>query len=533
MADRIAILGGEPYDEWIKRDGQAQRMYKAYRAKWPDSTVSCFVANDDFYVRLNDGRMQHVDYVDDFDDEAAWCAQCGVPVDIDGGEYYCCDADGCDAVLCDYCGGSMNYYCPRHRLNSMLRDGREPEYIYPYAFGDGDQFTFGVEVEIESELSEEFMETVADSDLIAGWDNDPSLDRNGVELQSNILDMSKLTALCELVEGIPEYGESAGGHIHVARTPNQCASRWYWALRGLDGSQCERLNMRHMSDYHWCELNHGDYTGKHVAVNNEHQDTIELRTFDCWYAGSADKLVPAVKWIRAMWRFFERHARGTVSADAIERYSSCMADNVTDTPRRTLEERLEAARRAKAARKEEEERERVRRADETRRRVKKNVMASRRARESHGDTTTAVLVWREHENRHERGRKRIEERLAAPELFYALPSRNLRPLHLYVQEALVRALDGDTSHSLDYFYLYHAYSGETIWAGNVYLCQHGDTARRVTENIIRSRIARASHGTPTREPLERAALRLYKRAGRPELNERYAQIRKRIARGNA
>ena len=529
MADRIAILGGEPYEEWIKRDGQAQRMYKAYRAKWPYSTVSCFVANDDFYVRLNDGRMRHVDYVDDFDDEAAWCAQCGVPVDIDGGEYYCCDADGCDAVLCDYCGGSINYYCPRHRLNSMLQDGGEPEYIYPYAFGDGNQFTFGVEIELESELSKEFMETVADSDLIAGWDNDPSLDRNGVELQSNILDMSKLTALRELVEGIPEYGESAGGHIHVARTPNQCASRWYWALRGLDGSQCERLNMRHMSDDHWCSLTHGDYTGKHVAVNNEHQDTIELRTFDCWYAGSADKLTPAVKWIRAMWRFFERHARGTVSADVIERYSSCMADNVTDTPRRTLEERLEAARRAKAARKAEEERERVRRADETRRRVEKNVRASRRARESHGDTTTAVLVWREHENRRERGRKRIEERLAAPELFYALPSRNLRPLHLYVQEALVRALDGDTSHSLDYFYLYHAYSGETIWAGNVYFCQHGDTARRVTENVIRSRIARASHGTPTREPLERTALRIYKRAGRPELNERYAQIRKNLA----
>lgn len=38
MADRIAILGGEPYEEWIKRDGQAQRMYKAYLAKWPDST---------------------------------------------------------------------------------------------------------------------------------------------------------------------------------------------------------------------------------------------------------------------------------------------------------------------------------------------------------------------------------------------------------------------------------------------------------------------------------------------------------------
>ena len=60
MADRIAILGGEPYAEWIKRDGPAQRMYKAYSAKWPDGNTACFVAGDDFYVRLNDGRMRYV-----------------------------------------------------------------------------------------------------------------------------------------------------------------------------------------------------------------------------------------------------------------------------------------------------------------------------------------------------------------------------------------------------------------------------------------------------------------------------------------
>ena len=107
MAEKIAILGGDPFGEWIKRDGQAQRLYKAYRAKWPDSDAACFVAGDDFYVRLRDGKMRHVDYVGDFDDEAEWCAQCGVPVDIDDGEYYCCDADGCDAVLCDYCGLSL------------------------------------------------------------------------------------------------------------------------------------------------------------------------------------------------------------------------------------------------------------------------------------------------------------------------------------------------------------------------------------------------------------------------------------------
>lgn len=39
----------------------------------------------------------------------------------------------------------------------------------------------------------------------------------------------------------------------------------------------------------------------------------------------------------------------------------------------------------------------------------------------------------------------------------------------------------------------------------------------------------ASHGKPTAEPLERTALRLLKRAGRPEPSERYARIRKHIA----
>lgn len=28
MAERITIMGGEPYAEWIERDGNAQRLYK-------------------------------------------------------------------------------------------------------------------------------------------------------------------------------------------------------------------------------------------------------------------------------------------------------------------------------------------------------------------------------------------------------------------------------------------------------------------------------------------------------------------------
>lgn len=536
MAKRIAILGGEPFGEWIKREGQAQRLYKAYRAKWPDSDAACFVAGDDFYVRFRNEKMRHVDNVGDFNSEAEWCAQCGVPVDIDGGEYYCCDADGCDAVLCDYCGGGVtcDYYCPRHRLSGMFSEGRDGKYIYPYAFGDGNQFTFGVEIEIESELSEEFAEDIADSDLIAGWDNDQSLGTGGVELQTNILDMSKLSALRELIERIPDYGENAGGHIHVARTPNQCASRWHWALRGLDGTQCKRLNMRHMSDDYWCELKHGEYTGKHTAVNDEHVDTIELRTFDCWYEGSVDKLEPAVKWIRAMWRFFEKHPRGTVSADAIEQYSACMADSVADTPRLTIKERLDAAHLAAAMRKAKEELERKEHAEEVRRKVEANVRASRRARASHGDTCRACREWRDNQNRRAVRRKSVEEHLAKSAYPYAFPSRNLQPLHIYLKFATKMIVDhGEPYRSLDRFRIYHAAGGETIWDGYDYCRRHSADAQWVLGNILRSRVARASHGKPTVESLERTALRLYKRAGRPELCARYAQIRENIAKDNA
>lgn len=159
--------------------------------------------------------------------------------------------------------------------------------------------------------------------------------------------------------------------------------------------------------------------------------------------------------------------------------------------------------------------------------------ASIRARVSHGTTTTAVLAWREHEDRREHASRLIEERLSNGYYPHAFPSRHLQPLHLYMRMVAARIEGGYSFNSLDCFHLCHAYSGETLWSGFEYLGRHGYTATRVINNIIRSRIARASHGTPTTEPLERTALRLYKRTGRPELNERYAQIRKRIARGNA
>ena len=531
MADRIAIMGGEPYADWIKRDGTAQRLYKAYLDKWPDGTTQCVAFGHDFYVRFSNGDgMRRVYSAADFDDEGEWCSQCGTPINPDGGECYRCDVYGCDAVLCGNCWDfRRDCYCPRHCGNELFTDVMEPSYTYPYEFRGGHQFTFGVEIEIESELSDDFVENVTDSSIIAGWSKDASLAGNGVELQSNILNMSKLPALHRIVKGIPECGENAGGHIHVARTPNQCASRWYWALRGLDAAQCRLLNMRHLGDDYWCALTHGEYTGKHTAINDEHADTIELRTFDCWYEGTAGNLVPAVKWIRAMWRFFERHPRGTVSASFIGRYASCVADNVTDTPRPALAERLDTVRRVKAARKVAEERERRERAVRIRRNVVKNLMASRAAHRSHGNPLPATLEYRRHEGRRERGRKRVEERLSVPELCYVLPSRNLRPLHHYVRIATTMIVAGNRAPVLDSFSLYHAYSGENVWAGYEYLNRHGDTAMRVVENIVRSRIARASHGKPTVEPLERTALRLLKRAGRPELSERYARIRKNLA----
>lgn len=522
MADRITIKGNEPYAEWIKRDNKAQRLFKQYRTKWPESDTQCVAIGRELYVRFNNGDgMRRVYNMCDFNNEDEWCAQCGTPINPDRGEYYCCDVYDCDAVLCEHCGSSMtgDYYCPHHRGAAQFTDAKEPSYVYPYASGNGNQFTFGVEIELESELSDDFVENVTDTDIIAGWNKDVSLE-NGVELQSNILNMSKLPALRRLVKGIPEHGDNAGGHIHVARTPNQCASRWYWALHGLDAAQCQRLNMRHHDDDYWCTLNHGEYTGKHTAINDEHADTIELRTFDCWYEGNADRLVPAVKWIRAMWRFFEKHPRGTVSASLIERYASCMADNVTDTSRRTLAERLAAARRVNAARKSTEERERRERAAEIRRNVEKNVWTSRTARRSHGDTTLATLEYRRHEKRRARGRKLVEERLSAPEPCHALPSRNLRPLHHYAQAATVMAMAGSEPYALEYFRLHHAYSDEPIWFGYEYVNRHGDTAVQAIKNVVRSRVARASHGKPTVESLERTALRLYKRAGRTELNAR-------------
>lgn len=51
MTNEITIMGGEPYEEWIKRDDKAQRLFKEYRAKWPDGDTHCVVIGSEFYVR--------------------------------------------------------------------------------------------------------------------------------------------------------------------------------------------------------------------------------------------------------------------------------------------------------------------------------------------------------------------------------------------------------------------------------------------------------------------------------------------------
>ena len=94
--------------------------------------------------------------------------------------------------------------------------------------------------------------------------------------------------------------------MHISRTGRQTPARWYWALEALDETQCEALNMRHMTDTRWCELIHGDYCGKDTAINDTHRHTIEFRTFGPWHHDTAGRLDAAVHYMHAMWRFLQK-----------------------------------------------------------------------------------------------------------------------------------------------------------------------------------------------------------------------------------
>ena len=120
--------------------------------------------------------------------------------------------------------------------------------------------------------------------------------------------MSQLTEIRRLVERIATDTDNtlSGGHMHISRTGRQTPARWYWALEALDETQCEALNMRHMTDTRWCELIHGDYCGKDTAINDTHRHTIEFRTFGPWHHDTSGRLDAAVGYMHAMWRFFQK-----------------------------------------------------------------------------------------------------------------------------------------------------------------------------------------------------------------------------------
>ena len=107
-------------------------------------------------------------------------------------------------------------------------------------------------------------------------------------------------------------------------------------------------------------------------------------------------------------------------------------------------------------------------------------------------------------------------------------------MRFYLKFATKMILDhGESYRNLSRFDICHAADGESIWDGYDYSRHSRADAQWVLDNILRCRVARASHGKPTVESLERTALRLYKRAGRPELCARYVQIKENIAKDNA
>ena len=115
------------------------------------------------------------------------------------------------------------------------------------------------------------------------------------------------------------------------------------ALKGLSDQQARNLNMRHTSNNRWCELTHGDYDGKHTAVNGCHENTIELRTFARWDETTAHRLIPALEWASHMWRHFESHDLYQLKTADIMRES---ARSAYQTPRTTPAMRLSARKEA-------------------------------------------------------------------------------------------------------------------------------------------------------------------------------------------
>lgn len=292
-----------------------------------------------------------------------------------------------------YRGDSRTCYCPEH--------WHEDNYKGPY---DGkpwydSAFTFGLELEVDGTLKTEAHDTLRTSPLVAGYCRDGSLRGAGLEYHTHPLTMSDIDNLTDIVSGISSdiRQRRSGGHMHVRRTKLQTAPRWYWALRAFTKDDdtrklaWEQLNMRHVLESrehdnasessYWCNLIHGDYSGKRTAVNDCHSLTIELRTFGRWDCGTAPRLANAVRWAHHMWRYFQHNPLHSLDSQAIMAESKRYALQLTRKPvwmmkgeerRRLMEERR--------AKREAERRERIRRMREH---VLGNIKADKRARRGH------------------------------------------------------------------------------------------------------------------------------------------------------
>lgn len=280
---------------------------------------------------------------------AGRCHRCGTPLCrlcantcVGCGETFCCGCcapcESCAGPVCDDCSDCPPYaagqWCPAcytHETESLAPDYRDPYQNVP----GGEHLTIGLEIEVDGPHEHE---SIIRNKLIAGWCMDGSLDRDGWEYQTQPLATGPqtLSRLHSLIAGIKprKSQENAGGHIHISRTSRQTAVDWAHALDGLDANQAAWLNMRHADNEQnrWCRYT--DYChGKSAAVNDDHDDTIELRTFGPWNADTAGQLLPAIKWIKTMWRLFQRRP-DRLPADDIEAASrTAWADAVPESAR--------------------------------------------------------------------------------------------------------------------------------------------------------------------------------------------------------
>jgi len=256
------------------------------------------------------------------------------------------------AMRCDECGDTLcrdcaewdgdSAYCP-DCWEDLCERRNDPDYAASPCWLKMQEhphmLTIGLEIEVNGEHDRD---TLRNHPLIAGWCPDLSLDDDGCEYQTRILTREDFQTISELAASIHTESrepDRAGGHMHVRRTSRQTPSRWYWALGALNSRQAADLNMRHATGARWCALEHDYYSGKGTAVNADHANTIELRTFGRWDETTAHKLRPALEWASHMWRYFENHERHTLKIRDITRES---AKSAYQAPRTTPAMRLAA-----------------------------------------------------------------------------------------------------------------------------------------------------------------------------------------------